>query len=148
MESFTKEIVANLLRNYFQPIHWAPLQTFYQRNWIWKANGRLQFRKYPTHLCTKMSRKENLCFLTRNFQSHQNSTIWNLVFILPVRILLKPWTLSFKKQHNHSQNCIRVILSRRTQTLWFTLQMEDLVLHSLVGIWDKFSEVILVMNLE
>ena len=45
----------------------------------------------------QMSRKEKLCFLTRNFQSRQNSTIWNLVFTLPFRILLKPWTLSFKK---------------------------------------------------
>ena len=61
------------------------------------VNGRLQFQKYPTHQCTKMLRRENLCFLTRNFQSHQNSISWNLVFTLPLRIWLKPWTFSFKK---------------------------------------------------
>ena len=32
--------------------------------------------------------------------------------------------------------------------LRFTLQMKNPVLHSLVGIWDTFSEVMLVMNLE
>ena len=85
------------LRNYFQPIHWSLLQTFYQSNWIWKANGRLQFRKCPTHHCTKMLRKESLCFLTGNFQVPQNSTFWNLVFTLPLRILLKLWSISFKK---------------------------------------------------
>ena len=57
----------------------------------------LQFQNYATYHCTKMSWSKNLCFLTRNFQSLQNSTIWNLVFTLPLRILLKPWTLSFKK---------------------------------------------------
>ena len=39
--------------------------------------------KFSTHQCTKMSRGKNLCFLTRNFQFRQNSTIWNLVFALP-----------------------------------------------------------------
>ena len=41
--------------------------------------------------------RENLWFLTKNFQNHQNSITWNLVFTLPLRILLKPWTFSFKK---------------------------------------------------
>ena len=36
-------------------------------------------------------------FLTRNYQNHQYSTIWNLVFTFPLRILLKLWKLSFKK---------------------------------------------------
>ena len=44
-----------------------------------------------------MSRREKLCILIRNLQSRQNSTIWNLVFILPLRMLLNPWTVSFKK---------------------------------------------------
>ena len=44
-----------------------------------------------------MSRRENLCFLTRNVQSRQNSTFWNLVFNFPLWMMLKPWTLSFKK---------------------------------------------------
>ena len=32
--------------------------------------------------------------------------------------------------------------------LRFTLPMKDVVLHSLVGIWDTFCEVMLVMNLK
>ena len=36
-------------------------------------------------------------FLTRSFQSHQNSITWNVVFTLPLRILLKRWTFWFKK---------------------------------------------------
>ena len=38
-----------------------------------------------------------MCFLTRNFQSHQNSITWSLIFTHPLRILLKPRTFSFKK---------------------------------------------------
>ena len=54
----------------------------------------------------------------------------------------------FQERHNHSENCITLKLSRRTQKMRFTLQMKDFVLHSLVRIWDTFSEVMLVMNLE
>ena len=51
-------------------------------------------------------------------------------------------------RNNHCENCITVKMSRRTQKLIFTLQMKDLVMHSLVRIWDTFSEVVLVMNLD
>ena len=51
-----------------------------------------------------------------------------------------------QERHKHSENCIKVKVSRRTQKV--PLQMMDLVLHSLVRIWDTFSEVMLVMNLE
>ena len=110
-------------RNYFQPKHWALLQTSYQSNWTWMVNGRLQFQKYPTHQCTKMLRRENLCFLTRNFQSHQNSITWSLVFTFPLRMLLKPWTFSFKR-HNHSENCIEVKVSGRTPKIEMCLAIE------------------------
>ena len=104
------------LRNFFQPIHWVLLQNFYQINWICKANMRLKFRKYTTHLCTKMSRRENLCFLTSNFQSRQNYTIWNLGFTLPLRILLKRWTLSFKKDTSTAKTVSQLLcLARSTQ---------------------------------
>ena len=54
------------------------------------VKGRLQFQKYPTHQCTKMSRSDSLCFWTRNFQNCQKFFISNLVITLPLRILLKP----------------------------------------------------------
>ena len=50
--------------------------------------GSCNFRKNPTHFCTNVSRRENSCFLTRSFRSYQNSTIWNMGFALPLRILL------------------------------------------------------------
>ena len=37
-------------------------------------------------------------FWIKNFQSGQNVSISKPVFIIPIRILLKPWTLSFKKE--------------------------------------------------
>ena len=124
------------LRNFFQTIHWALLQTFYQSNWIWMVNGRLQLQKYPIHHCTKMLRRANLCFLTKNFQSHQNIITWNLVLTLPLRILLKPWTLSFKKDTFTAKTVSQLKCLEERKKLRFTLQMKDLVLHSLVLIWE------------
>ena len=66
----------------------------------------------------------SLFFLTRNFQIIQNFTILTLVFTLPLRISLKPWTLSFKNKHNHSENCITVKVSRRTQKVEICLANE------------------------
>ena len=89
------------------------------------VNGRLQFQKYPIHQCTEMLRRESLCFLTRDFQSHQNFFTWNLVFTLPLRILLKPWSFSFKKDTiTDSENYIKVKVSRRTQKVEIYLANE------------------------
>ena len=115
-------ICATVSRQYNQLFY----NFFYQSNWIWKVNGRLQFQKYPTHQCTKMSRRESLYFLTRNFQSRQNSTIWTLIFSLPLQILLKPGTLWFKNEerHNHIENCITIKVCRRTQKVEIYLANE------------------------
>ena len=78
------------------------------------VNGRLQFQKYPTHQCTKMLRRDNLCFLTRNFQSHQNSFTWSLVITVPTDIV-EAMNILIQERHNHSKNCIKVKVSRRTQ---------------------------------
>ena len=54
-----------------------------------------------------------------------------------------------QERQKHSKNCIAVKVSPRTQkNEIFSLQMKDPVLHSLVRIWDTFSEVMLVQNLE
>ena len=83
------------------------------------VSGRLQFQKYPTHQCTKMLRRENLCFLTRNFQSHQNCITWNKVFTLEAMNIL------VQERHNHSENCIKVKVSRRTQKVEINLAKEE-----------------------
>ena len=95
-----------------------------------------------------MSRGEILCFVRRNFQSRHNCTIRNLVFTLPLRILLKPWTLSFKKDTITAKSVSQLKCLEENKKLRFTLPMKDLVLHSLLRIWDIFSEVMLVMKLE
>ena len=56
------------LHNYSETIHWVLLQTFHKSNWIWKVIWRLHFQNYPTHHCTKMSRRESLCFLKKTFK--------------------------------------------------------------------------------
>ena len=96
----------------------------------------------------QMLRRENLSFLTRNFQSCQSFIIWNLVFTLPLRILLKLWTLSFRKDTILAKTVSQLKCIEERKKLRFTLQMKDPVLHSLVRIWDTFSEFMLVMNLE
>ena len=82
------------------------------------------------------------------FQSRQNSTIWNLVFSLPLRIVLDPLALSFKKDTITAKINSQLKCFKKRKKLRFSLQMKNLVFHFLVRIWDTFSEVKLVMILE
>ena len=62
--------------------------------------------------------------------------------------IVEAMNILIQEKHNHSENCIKVKVSRKTQKLRFTLQMKHLVLRSLIQIWGTFSEVLLVRNLE
>ena len=62
--------------------------------------------------------------------------------------IVEVMNILIQERHNHSENCIKVKCLEERKKLRFTLQMKDLVLHSLVQIWDTFLEVMLVMNLE
>ena len=50
-----------------------------------------------------------------------------------------------QERYHHSENCITVKVPRRTQNVEIYLAKKDLVLPSLVRIWDTFSEVMLVL---
>ena len=117
------------LLNFFQTIYWDLLQIFYQSKSIWKVNGRLQFQKKSTHQCTKMLRMVTLCFMAKRFQIHQNCFTWNLVFTLSLRILMKSWPFSFRKDKIKAKTVSKLKCLRERKKLSFTLQMKALVLH-------------------
>ena len=62
--------------------------------------------------------------------------------------IVKAMNTLIQERHNHSENCIKLKCLEKRKRLRFTLQMKHPVLHSLVGICDTYSEVMLVMNLE
>ena len=74
----------------FQTIHSALLQIFLAEPLNQEEHWRLQFRKNPTHRCTKMLQKKSLSFLKQNFQTRHILTIRNTVSTTPLRILSKP----------------------------------------------------------
>ena len=98
-QSFTNGIIYNSVR--FKSI--SPTNSRQYSQVLYKNftglidSGRLQFQKYPITQGTKMSQSKNSRFLMKNFQIILNFTIWNPVFTLPLRKLLKPRRLSFKK---------------------------------------------------
>ena len=85
--------------------------------------------------------------LTTNLQIRQTSTIGNLVFTFPLRILLKPWTLSFNKNTITTNAVSQLKCLEERQKLRFTLQ-KNVVLPFLVRIWDTSSNLMLAMKLE
>ena len=60
-----------------------------------RSMGGCNFRNILPFNIPKSHGGKIYVFLDKN-QSRQKSTIWDLIFTLPLRILLKPWTLWFK----------------------------------------------------
>ena len=90
--------------------------------------------------------KRKFMFFDENFSKLSKYWFWELVFILPTRILLRTWTLSFKKDTFRAKapspwECLEELRKMR-----FTLYKKEIVLHFLVRTWDTFSEVISAMS--
>ena len=115
---------------------------------MWKVKWRLQPRRYLTHHCTKMSRRDNLCSLTKKISKSSKFYYLELGLYPSITDIVEATDTLIQEKHNHSENGVTVKVSRRTQNLRYTLQMKDLVLHFSVRIWDTFSEVMLIMILK
>ena len=124
------------------------LTIYYRTNWIWRVNGRLQFPKSPTRLCTKISQMGSLLFLIGNIQRRQNFTIWN-----------PGWPIEYGScwsyQHAHSRATITKKaasrlskVSRRPQKIEIYLGIEESGPGFSSTDLGHIFQVILEMNLE
>ena len=113
-----------------------------------EGQGKVAYSEipYPSRY-QNVTEAKFLFFDKKNFQSRQISIIWKLVFT-ELRILLKQLPLSFKKDTITAKLLSQLKCLQEHKKLRFTLQVKDLVLPSLVRIWDKFFEEILVITLE
>ena len=58
----------------------------------------------------------NLRFLTRKFQSHQNSITWNLVFNPSITDIVEAMNTLIQKRHNHGEGCIPVSVAKNAKS--------------------------------
>ena len=133
---------------YSQIIHSDLWQTSYRSNGIWKVNERWQFRKYLTLHCIKKSQRESLCCLKKNIHCRLNFFHIQPDLYPSITKIVEAMKTLTQERHNHSESCITFKLSRRTQKLRFTFQMNHLALRSLVRTWGTFSVAMLAMNWE
>ena len=90
MESFTVELVSNASAQLSPDNTLRFFRNFLPEQLNLDGQWEVEISEKSYQQCTEMLRRENLCFLKRNFQSHQNSITWNLVVTPPLRMLLKP----------------------------------------------------------
>ena len=89
------------------------------------VNGRLQFQKYHTHHCTKMLRRENLGFFLSTKISKSSEFYYLEPGLSPsITDIVEPMNILIQERHNHSKNCIKVKVSRRTQRVEIYLANE------------------------
>ena len=126
MESFRIELVSGCTSIFFSDKTLNFFRNFLLEQltqWEGEWEVAISEKSYPSMYHNVTERK--FVFLTRNFQICQNSTLWNLVFTLPLRILLKLWTLSFRKHTITAKAVSQLKCLQELKKLTFTLGMKD-----------------------
>ena len=149
MDSFTIELVSIASA---QIILGNTLSFYYiilcRNNWIWNFNERLHFWKYPAIIVLRCYRGDvDVFFDKENFQCRQKFKIWKSVCTFLIQILLKPWTLSFKKDTITAKMVSQLKCLEERNNLRFILQRDDLVLL-FSWTWGTSSKVMMAMSEE
>ena len=79
----------------------------------------LQFWKYLTHQCTKMSQRESSCFLKKKLQKSNEFDYLEPGLYPSVTDFFEAMNNLFQEKHYNSESCITVIVCRRTQKVEF-----------------------------
>ena len=113
------------LRNYFQRMLWDLLQTFHQSNWIWMVNGRqvaISETSYPSMY--QNVTEGNFMFFAKKLS--KSSEFYNLEpgLYFSISDIIEAMTILVQEKHNHSENCIKIKVSRRTQKIVIYLANE------------------------
>ena len=142
MESFTIDLVSNATAelvsdntlNFFTVFFTGAIESG-------RSMGGCTFGNISPIKVPKCHRARIHVFWCKNFQNHLNFTIWNTVstLTLPLRILLKPWTLPIKKDLITAKAVSELKCLEERKKLRFLLQMKDPVLHSLVDLGHIFG---------
>ena len=148
MESFTIELVSNASAQLFPDITLSSFTNFLpeQLNLDGQWEVAISEISYPSTY--QNNTEEKFMFFDKKLSESSEFYYLEPGLYPSITDIVEAMNILIQKRHNHSENCIKVKVSRRTQMLRFTLQMKHPVLHSLVQIWDTFSEVMLVMNLD
>ena len=89
MELFTEDWVSKAPAQLFPDNTLSSFAIFWPEQLSLEYPGSCNFRNMLPSMYQKVT-EESVCFLTGNVHSRLNSIIWNLVFTLPLLILLKP----------------------------------------------------------
>ena len=149
MQSFTVELVSNASEQLFPDNTLSSFTNFLKEQL--KLDGQWEVAisetSYPSMYQSVTEGK--FMFFNKNISKSSDFYYLEPGLYPSIRNIVEAMNTLIQKRHNHSEICITVKVSRKTQkNLRFTLQVEDLVLHFLVRIWDTFLELISVMNLE
>ena len=82
-------------------------------------------------------------FFGKQVSNFQNSTIWNLMFTSFTDIVVPRNTL-IQQKHNHSESCIKVEKSAKTQNVEIPLAIGGIGLAFSITAREIFSQVMLV----
>ena len=86
--------------------------------------GRLQFQRYPTHQCTKMLRRDYLCFFDKKLSKSSEFYYLESGLYPSITDIVEAMNILIQERHNHSENCIKVKVSRKTQKVEICLANE------------------------
>ena len=147
MESFTIDLVSNASAQLFPNNTLRSFTNFLPEQLNLEGQWEVAISEISYPSMYRNATEGKFMFFDKNLQRRFSFIIWNPVSAPPLRIFLKPWTLSFKR-HNHSKSCIKVKVSQWTQQVEIYLGNEGSGLAFSSRTWDTILVAMLAMNLE
>ena len=148
MESFTIDLVSNAYGQLFPDktlcffTNFLPEQLNLDGQWeVWISEI-----SYPS-MCQNVT-EQKIMFVDKKLPKSLEFYYLEPGLYPSITDVVEAMKILIQERHNHSENCIKIKVSRRTQKVEIYLANEAPGLAFLVRIWDTFSQVILVMNLE
>ena len=79
------------------------------------VNARLQFQKYPTHQCSELLRRGKFMFFDKKLSKSSEFYYLEPGLYPSITDIVEARNILSQERHNHTENCIKVKASRRTQ---------------------------------
>ena len=135
------------MTNFFQTLHSAPLQNSSPSYWVSRGNGRLHFRKTPTHQGTQKLQGKFMLFDTKLSNASKYNYLEPGLYHSYTDIVEALNTL-IEERHNHTKLLSQTRCLEEGKMLKFTSQLKDRVLHSLVRNGVTIMVAMLAMTLQ
>ena len=132
MESFTKELVSNASAQLFPDNTLSSFTNFLPEQLNLEGQWEVAISEISYPSMYQNVTKGNFMFFDKKLSKSSDFYYLEPGLCSSITDIVETMNTLIQERHNHSENCIKLKCLEGRKKLRFTLQMKDLVLHSLL----------------